>query len=258
MLLFVPLYNCQNQITRLINKLDDDVLKFFDEILFIDNLSEDKTLSVLLDEIKKKKLNKKIKILQNKRNISLGGSHKLALDIFLKSKYDSFVIMHGDDQTDLKKLNFLLENKKNAQNFNLLGSRFHENSSTPGYSFIRTFGNKLFNILFTTVVMSKILDLGCGINLFKKKTIQNIPYHNFPNSILFLIFLNISIILKKENYSWFGVDWREEDQQSNVKVVKDTFYTLKILYLTLIRNKIFYIKNIKNLNNYEYKIIYKN
>ena len=40
MLLFVPLYNCQNQITRLINKLDDDVLKFFDEILFVDNLRD--------------------------------------------------------------------------------------------------------------------------------------------------------------------------------------------------------------------------
>ena len=92
MLLFVPLYNCQNQITRLINKLDDDVLKFFDEILFVDNLSEDKTLNVLLDEIKKK-IKKKIKILQNKRNISLGGSH-ISSRYFLESKYDSFVIMH--------------------------------------------------------------------------------------------------------------------------------------------------------------------
>ena len=82
MLLFVPLYNCQNQISRLISKLDKDTLNFIDEILFIDNLSEDETEKVLLESLKKKKIQKKIKVLRNKTNISLGGSHKLALDIF--------------------------------------------------------------------------------------------------------------------------------------------------------------------------------
>lgn len=258
MFLFIPVYNCQSQITRVINKFDDDSLKFFDEILFVDNLSEDNTLKILLDEIKKKKIKKKIKVLQNEKNISLGGSHKLALDIFKKSKYDSFVVMHGDDQTDLNKLNFFLKNNMNIQNLNLLGSRFHKNSNTPGYSNLRVIGNRLFNILFTIASRSNVVDLGCGINLFAKKTIKEIPYHNFPNSILFPIFVNMSIILNKANYEWFGVDWREEDQQSNVKIVKDTFYTLKILFLTIFRSKIFYKENKDYYNNYKYKIIYEN
>ena len=59
MLLFVPLYNCQNQISRLISKLDKDTLNFIDEILFIDNLSEDETEKVLLESLKKKKNSKK-------------------------------------------------------------------------------------------------------------------------------------------------------------------------------------------------------
>ena len=69
--------------------------------------------------------------------------------------------------------------------------------------------------------------------------------------------MNMSIILKKENYSWFGVDWREEDQQSNVKIIKDTLYTLKILFFTLIRKNIFYKKNDENYQNYKYEIVYE-
>ncbi len=257
MLLFVPLYNCQNQISRLISKLDKDTLNFIDEILFIDNLSEDETEKVLLESLKKKKIQKKIKVLRNKTNISLGGSHKLALDIFLKSDHQNFVIMHGDDQTDLNKLNSLLKDNKNIKNLNLLGSRFYYDSLTPGYSSVRIIGNRLFNFLFTLATRSRVFDLGCGINLFVKRTIENIPYHNFPNSILFPIFMNMSIILKKENYSWFGVDWREEDQQSNVKIIKDTLYTLKILFFTLIRKNIFYKKNDENYQNYKYEIVYE-
>ena len=42
-LLFIPAYNCQEQILRLINNLKPEHISNFDKILIIDNLSEDHT-----------------------------------------------------------------------------------------------------------------------------------------------------------------------------------------------------------------------
>ena len=58
-LLFIPCFNCQKQIIRVLNSLDDKIIDSFEQILIIDNRSNDNTQRVItefLENHKKKKL----------------------------------------------------------------------------------------------------------------------------------------------------------------------------------------------------------
>ena len=58
-LLFIPCFNCQKQIIRVLNSLDDKIIDSFEQILIIDNRSNDNTQKVIrefLENHKKKKL----------------------------------------------------------------------------------------------------------------------------------------------------------------------------------------------------------
>ncbi len=58
-LLFIPCFNCQKQIIRVLHSLDDKIIDSFEQILIIDNRSNDNTQKVIkefLENHKKKKL----------------------------------------------------------------------------------------------------------------------------------------------------------------------------------------------------------
>ena len=55
-LLFIPAYNCQDQIYRLISNLKVHEISNFNKIMIIDNLSTDKTSIYAEEAIKKKNL----------------------------------------------------------------------------------------------------------------------------------------------------------------------------------------------------------
>ena len=46
-LLFIPCFNCQKQIIRVLNSLDDKIIDTFEQILIIDNRSNDNTQKVI-------------------------------------------------------------------------------------------------------------------------------------------------------------------------------------------------------------------
>ena len=66
-LVFIPGYNCEKQVIRVLKQFDDEVLKYIDEIIFVNNRSTDDTEKAVL---KFKKENKEIplKIFCNDEN----------------------------------------------------------------------------------------------------------------------------------------------------------------------------------------------
>ena len=84
-LLFIPVYNCEKQIIRVIDKLlSSDITKNFREILIIDNRSNDKTFELVNEYIIKKKLSN-FKVVRNKENYNLGGTHKTGFNYAIKN-----------------------------------------------------------------------------------------------------------------------------------------------------------------------------
>ena len=65
-LLFIPCFNCQKQILRVLNSLDDKIIDIFEQILIIDNRSNDNTQKVIKEFLENHKKKNSFKLIVNK------------------------------------------------------------------------------------------------------------------------------------------------------------------------------------------------
>lgn len=234
-LLFIPGYNCEKQIVRVLGQLNAKVMKHISEIIFVNNISTDNTENVVLEYSKKHKL--PLKVLRNDQNYNLGGSHKVAFNYAIKNKFDYVIVLHGDDQGDINDLLPLLEQKEYENYDCLLGARFMKNSKLIGYSKFRTFGNRVYNWLFSIVVHKRIYDLGSGLNMYSTEMLKNNFYHKFPDRLTFNYCMILASHYYKHNIKFFPITWREDDQVSNVKMVSQAFNVLGLLFKYFFNHK---------------------
>lgn len=227
-MVFIPMYNCENQIVRVLNQFDEKARKFIDEIVIVNNRSTDNGEKVAIEHINKI-IGIKITVLRNKENYGLGGSHKVAINYAIDHQYDYLIVLHGDDQGSIQDIIPLLENGEHKINDCLLGARFCKGAELKGYSWFRTFGNKVYNILFSLFSKKRIYDLGSGLNCYKVEQFYNPYYFKFPDDLTFNYCMVLANVHLKHKVSFFPLTWREDDQVSNVKLFSQAFRVLNIL-----------------------------
>lgn len=227
-LLFIPGYNCEKQVVRVLKQLDEEVMSYIKEIIFVNNRSTDNTEQAVLKFKNDHKL--PLKVLRNDANYNLGGSHKVAFDYAKKNNFDYIIVLHGDDQGDIHDILPYLKNKEYENYDCLLGARFQKGSKLIGYSAFRTFGNRVYNLLFSMVVHQRIYDLGSGLNMYSVKMLENDFYFKFPDRLTFNYCMVLAIHYYKQNVKFFPLTWREEDQVSNVKMMSQATNVLKMLF----------------------------
>lgn len=227
-LVFIPAYNCENQIVRVLGQFDEEVLRYITEIIVVNNRSTDNTEMVAAAFIKQHP-SLPVKLLRNRENYGLGGSHKVAFDYAIKNDFDHVVVLHGDDQGSIRDFLPVFENKYYRKHDCILGARFMKGSKLQGYSAFRTFGNIVYDFLFASVVRKKIYDLGSGLNMYKTQMLKDRFYEKFPDNLMF----NYCMILASQYYGhdirFYPVSWREDDQVSNVKMMNQAVKVLKML-----------------------------
>lgn len=252
LLVFIPMYNCRPQISRVLRSLSP-FKEDFHGILLVDNRSQDGTV----DEAQKS-LNefqfKNSTILINKQNVNLGGSHKVAFNFAIENGYDKLVVLHGDDQADFADISPLLKTES-ADVDCLLGARFHPQSKLIGYSKFRIFGNLVLNIVCSVVCKSKILDMGSGLNLYSRKFMSDKRYLSFPNDLTFNVSLLFHSYFAGYKVKFFPLTWREEDQISNAKLFRQMRIILALSFKTLLNRNLVYQNAFHK--EYNYEIFYK-
>lgn len=236
-LLFIPVFNCENQIIRVIDKiLKSDVISNFEEIIIIDNNSTDNTLSVVTNIIHDKKLDN-FKLFQNKENYNLGGTHKTGFNYAIENNFDYVSIIHGDDQGDINDLEKVFKNEKYKDYDCCLGSRFARGSKLVNYPKFRIYANYMINLAASAVSLKFLTDLGSGLNMFKVSYLSNKFYLNFPNGLTFNYCLMFYICDSKSNFFYFPILWREDDQVSNVKLFSHFMKWTEIMFMYVFTKK---------------------
>tara|TARA_B100002019_G_C21246129_1_gene588362 strand:+ start:979 stop:1770 length:792 start_codon:yes stop_codon:yes gene_type:complete len=254
-LLFVPFYNCEKQIAKLVNQLDNKVCETFDEVIFVNNRSIDNTQKILIECLRRKKMDISWKIFLNDSNYNLGGSHKVAFNYAIENKYDYIVVLHGDAQGSIGDfINNLNQLHDNVDCF--LGSRFDSRSVRVGYSLFRTLGNYVFNFLCSLSLNKHITDMGSGLNCFKINFLAKNDFIKLPDDLVFNNMMLFFMDYKEANYKFFPIKWVEEDQVSNAKLFSQSYKILKmcIKYLFGFRKFILSDTSVKN-KKYSYKIV---
>lgn len=229
-LLFIPMYNCEKQITRVLGQLTDEVCNYFAELIIINNRSTDDGEAAVQHYLSGHPLPLKAKLLRNDENYGLGGSHKVAFQYAVDNGFDYVIVLHGDDQGDISNILPYLKNREYQQYDCLLGARFMRGARLQGYSKFRTFGNYVYNLLFSIGCGYPVYDLGSGLNMYKVSILKDKFYLKYKDNLIFNCCMLMGASYYRHNLKFFPIVWREDDQISNVKMANQAVSTLKLLW----------------------------
>lgn len=227
-LVFIPMYNCEKQIVRVLDQLNGEIGEYITEAIIINNRSTDQGEKAALAKIQDMQADFPIKVMRNRDNYGLGGSHKVAFHYALANQFDYVIVLHGDDQGCISDMLPVLTDGSFREYDCCLGGRFLKGSQLKGYSKFRTFGNLVFNIIFSAAIGEKIYDLGAGLNLYSVKMLEQRYYEKFPDNLTFNCYMLFALAVYQQRYKFVPITWREEDQVSNVKMTRQAFQTLKM------------------------------
>lgn len=228
-LLFIPMYNCQNQIARVLDQLDERFLPYISQVIVVNNRSTDDGERVVCDYLASGKLKIPASLLRNDENYGLGGSHKVAFQYAVTHGFESVIVLHGDDQGHIEDmLPHLVSGAYNGCDA-LLGARFMKGSRLEGYSAFRTFGNRVYNLLFSLATGMRIHDLGSGLNLYHTEMLKNGFYDRFPDNLMFNYCMILAAAYNRQNIRFFPIRWSEDDQVSNVRMFRQAVTVLGYL-----------------------------
>ncbi|MCA8900559.1 MAG: glycosyltransferase family 2 protein [Hyphomonas sp.] len=257
-LVFIPAFRCAAQIERVIAQFDARSQACVDEIIVIDNRSPDDTAEKA--EAALAGLNVPARVLRNVDNYNLGGSQKVAFDYAIRNGFDYAIILHGDDQADFRDIVPLLEAGAHREWDAMLGSRFMRGARLQGYSPLRTLGNRVFNLFFSIATGKWITDLGSGLNLYRVEALSSRFYLRYADALTFNYFMVLAHMAMRWRVKFFPISWREEDQSSNVRLVRQTLRLSSILGLYIFRRRTFMTGEHRDTPRTDYPsdIIYEN
>ena len=227
-LVFIPAYNCEKQVPRVLEQLlDPRVADFVTECIVVNNRATDGTEDAVRGCMTAHPA-APVRLLRNDKNYGLGGSHKVAFGYAAAHGFDYVVVLHGDDQGDIRDLLPLIGSGAYKNYDCCLGSRFMKGSRIQGYSTLRVVGNHGFNWLFSAVAGKRITDLGSGLNLYAVQPLKNEYYKKFPDTLYFNDCMILALCHLGQRVMFFPISWREEDQVSNNKLTSFGISLLKL------------------------------
>jgi len=236
-LVFIPMYNCAPQISRVLAQLQNpSFASLFDGVVCVDNRSIDSTVAEAVSAMEGLSIPHRA-VLLNDDNYGLGGSHKAAISYSLKHNYDYLIVLHGDDQGSVSDLVPCIKAGLHRDLDCLLGSRFISGSVRQGYSLLRTVANVVFNVIFSVVAGHCIYDLGSGLNMYRTAIFADNFHVKYADDLTFNYYLILGGYQKKLRTRFFPLTWREDGQVSNAKLFRQGLSMIKLLLHRLISPK---------------------
>jgi dolichol-phosphate mannosyltransferase len=247
LLLFIPTYNCEKQIPKVISQVTGrEIAKYFDHILVLDNGSSDNTIACASKSLESSQL-ASYTLAQTYQNDGLGGSLKKTFEFAIRNEYSHVVVIHGDDQATLADLLPVLQSAEDLANCDLIvGARFHPQSVRAGYSLTRELGNRALNLVCSLVLRRRIFDLVAGLNIFSTTYLKKRFFMHFPNDLTFDFHCLIHACLYDRSVKFVPITWREEDQVSNARVLRQGFKILSLLAGVIFHNRTALFKESQN------------
>ena len=251
-LLFIPAYNCEKQIARVLETFTSEVVQYLTEVIVVNNRSSDHTEKVVREFLQNHS-ELPLTLLRNNENYGLGGSHKVAFAYAIDKKFDYVIVLHGDDQGSILDVLPVLKSGDYRNYDCCLGARFQRGARLQGYSRFRTFGNHVYNGLFSLALGRRIYDLGSGLNLYKVSMLTNGFYRKFPDNLTFNYCMILGLDYFRQKALFFPISWREEDQVSNVKMTSQALKVLKMLFQYVMNKQEFMKRDLRETSHKEYQ-----
>jgi dolichol-phosphate mannosyltransferase len=135
-LVFIPCYNCERQIGRVLRQFQEISNDIVHEILIVDNRSQDRTVDAAVAALSSIGP-VPASVVRNAENYGLGGSHKAAFAYAAQRGHSHVLVLHGDDQGRIDDAVPVLHAGDHRRFDACLGARFMRGSRLIGYSRFR-------------------------------------------------------------------------------------------------------------------------
>ena len=248
-LVLVTTYNCESQVMRVLQQLDDETAPWISEMAVIDNRSSDFTHASVTKALKALEpiastYDTTLTLLENRENYNLGGSHKAGFAYAAHGDFDHVIVLHGDDQGDLHDILPALNADLHKKYDCVLGGRFMPGSKLgAGYGWFRRFGNYVFLVLFTVFSGKLTWDMGSGLNVYSRRLIDAGDHLFSADNLTFHCYFLLKMYALQRAITFVPITWREEDQVSNAKLFAQSWEILKILLFFRFRKNTFLSSN---------------
>ena len=133
-------------------------------------------------------------------------------------------------------------------------------SQLQGYSSFRTFGNRVYNLLFSIGCGYRVYDLGSGLNMYRVSILKDHFYFKYKDNLVFNYCMVMGSSYYKHKVCFFPIIWREEDQVSNVKMMNQAVTVLKLLLQFILNKRKFILEEHRDqvVPSYTAQLVYKN
>ena len=233
-LIFIPAYNVEKKITKVLNKIPKIVFnKYNIKIIVIEDNSSDKTLSVIKKVIKKKGDKIKIYLIVNKKNKGYGGVQKIAFNYAIKKNFKYVVMLHGDNQYPANKILLLIKplltNKYDA----VFGSRMINsiNALKGGMPLYKYLGNIALTFFQNLVLSSNLSEFHSGYRSYKVSSLKKIKFRSNTNDFHFDTEIIIQFLKNNLKIKEIAMSTHYGDEISHLRSIP---YGLNIVRSTLV------------------------
>ncbi len=193
--IIIPVYNEEGNISLLTKAVEDALVRYNYEIIYIDDYSTDNTRN----EVKDMK-NSKVVLIELKKNYGQSSAIMAGMDY---AKGDYIITMDGDMQNDPTDIPMMLDLLKKEDWDVVTGIRNKRKDS-----FIRTFPSKIANYIIKKTTKLNIKDHGCALKIFTRETAKELnlygELHRFITLIAHINGARITEVKVKHHSRKFG------------------------------------------------------
>ena len=240
-LIFLPCYNVEKKIEKVVNKIDIDIVKNKNiKFLFINDNSSDGTVDKITKVIKKYKLYGSI--INNKKNLGYGGVQKVAFNFAIKKNFKYVLMLHGDNQYPADKISNLLVELKTNKYDAVFGTRMHSIFSAykGGMPIYKIIGNKFLTSLQNLILGTSMSEFHSGFRSYNVVSLKKINFKKFSNQFHFDTEIIISSLFKGFKIKEIPMPTFYGSEISHLKSVPYGINVLKVTFKYILKNKKFF------------------
>lgn len=176
LIIVLPAYNAA---TTLKTTIQDIPQGCFDELILVDDCSEDNTVEIA------EQLG--LTVIRHKVNRGYGANQKSCYDAALERGADVIVMLHPDYQYDARLISHFIGFMETGVCDVMLGSRIRTRaealaSGMPLYKYI---SNRALTIAENLALGQNLGDFHSGFRCYRREVLETIPYHSNSNDFVF-------------------------------------------------------------------------
>lgn len=184
MCIYIPAYNAEKTIQRVLERIPRHVLGDSTKVLVVDNASTDRTARVV-EEYRSRNSEIDLAIITNDGNAGYGGSQKIAYRYAVDHGFDVVAMLHADGQYAPEMLDRLIDPVVKGESDLVFGSRIAGNPLAGGMPVIRYLGNRALTMVQNLFLGMSLSEYHSGYRVYSVGALASVPFERLASDYHF-------------------------------------------------------------------------